>query len=111
MMNDDDTRRYSADALKALRAREGSRTDLARLGAQTEAQTDAAIAEDPDWKDIPRDWHADALPVMPGTKRLVSLRLDSDVLDFFRGTGKGYQTRMNAVLRAYMRAARGRAGG
>jgi uncharacterized protein (DUF4415 family) len=35
---------------------------------------------------------------------MVSLRLDSDVLDWFKQQGKGYQTRINAVLRAYMEA-------
>jgi uncharacterized protein (DUF4415 family) len=35
----------------------------------------------------------------------VTLRLDSDVLDWFKGEGEGYQTRMNAVLRAYRDAA------
>lgn len=38
----------------------------------------------------------------PGHKKLVSLRLDPDVLGFFKSQGKGYQTSMNAVLRAYM---------
>jgi uncharacterized protein (DUF4415 family) len=39
----------------------------------------------------------------PG-KQLVTLRLDRDVLDWFRKAGKGYQTRINAVLRAYKNA-------
>jgi uncharacterized protein (DUF4415 family) len=38
------------------------------------------------------------------SKKLVSLRLDEDVLSFFRHTGKRYQTRINAVLRSYMEA-------
>ena len=38
------------------------------------------------------------------TKRTVTLRLDPDVVEWFRGAGAGYQTRMNAVLRAYMLA-------
>ncbi len=37
-------------------------------------------------------------------KKAISLRVDLDVLEWFRETGKGYQTRMNAVLRAYMEA-------
>ena len=41
---------------------------------------------------------------VPHGKKLVSLRLDEDVLDFFRHTGKRYQTRINAVLRSYMEA-------
>jgi len=40
-----------------------------------------------------------------GRKDAISLRLDHDVLDWFKGQGPGYQTRMNAVLRAYMDAA------
>ena len=39
-----------------------------------------------------------------GTKSLLSLRVDSDVLSWFRSQGPGYQSRMNALLRAYMQA-------
>jgi uncharacterized protein (DUF4415 family) len=49
------------------------------------------------------DWST-ARIVEPEPKRAISLRLDPDVLDFFKSEGKGYQTRMNAVLRAYMNA-------
>lgn len=47
------------------------------------------------------DW-TDA--VMPGQtrKKLISLRVDPEVLEFFKAQGPGYQTRMNAVLQAYM---------
>ena len=38
-------------------------------------------------------------------KAAISLRLDADVLDWFKAHGAGYQTRINAVLRAYMEAA------
>ena len=40
----------------------------------------------------------------PEPKQAISLRVDPEVLDFFKSGGKGYQTRMNAVLRAYMDA-------
>lgn len=40
-----------------------------------------------------------------GRKEAISLRLDPDVLDWFKTQGPGYQTRMNTVLRAYMDAA------
>lgn len=46
--------------------------------------------------------------VMPGQgKRQLTLRLDAEVLDWFKAQGKGYQTRINAVLRAYVAAQRG----
>ncbi|MFN4154279.1 MAG: BrnA antitoxin family protein [Paracoccaceae bacterium] len=54
-------------------------------------------------EEFPVDWENAAL-VEPANKQMVSLRLDADILDFFRSRGKGYQTRMNAVLRAYVRA-------
>lgn len=40
----------------------------------------------------------------PGTKKAVSIRLDADVLDWFRRQGRRYQSRINAVLRAYVEA-------
>ena len=43
----------------------------------------------------------------PPTKTLLSLRIDSDVVDWFRAQGRGYQSRMNALLRAYMQAHKG----
>ncbi len=46
----------------------------------------------------------DAKVVWPETKQLTSLRIDPDVLIWFKAQGKGYQTRMNAVLRAYVKA-------
>ena len=49
------------------------------------------------------DWSS-ARIVEPIQKEPISLRVDPDVLAFFRSQGKGYQTRMNAVLRAYMEA-------
>jgi uncharacterized protein (DUF4415 family) len=48
--------------------------------------------------------------VEPVRKQAVSLRIDEDVLDWFRQSGPRYQSRMNAVLRSYMNArSRGRA--
>ena len=40
-------------------------------------------------------------------KAQVTLRIDADVLDWFRGRGRGYQTRINSILRAYKEAHRG----
>jgi uncharacterized protein (DUF4415 family) len=40
--------------------------------------------------------------LVPRVKRQVTLRVDGDVLDWFKRQGRGYQTRINALLRAYM---------
>lgn len=63
--------------------------------------------EDIDFSDIPEldeDFFRNAVIVMPTKKKAISLRVDEDVLEWFKKQGKGYQTRMNAVLRHYMDA-------
>ena len=87
-----------------------SRTDWARVEAMTEAELEQAIASDPDWADIPENWFEQAEAVMPKPKVPVSIRLDADVTEYFRGTGKGWQTRVNAILRAYKEAKEASAG-
>jgi uncharacterized protein (DUF4415 family) len=47
------------------------------------------------------DW-SDAVLVVPPRKTAISIRVDEDVLDFFKSEGEGYQRRINAVLRSYM---------
>ena len=41
---------------------------------------------------------------LPSNKQQITLRIDAQVLDFFKQTGKRYQSRINAVLRAYVEA-------
>ena len=60
-----------------------------------------------DYSDIPRqsgrvEWTHPGALVPSENKKQVTLRLDADVLGFFKGTGKRYQSRINAVLREYM---------
>jgi uncharacterized protein (DUF4415 family) len=67
---------------------------------------DAMRDEDIDFSDIPEqgpEFFANAI-LWPGTKQQITLRLDPDVLKFFRKQGRGYQTTINAVLRKYMEA-------
>lgn len=45
-----------------------------------------------------------AAATLPSTKQQITLRIDADVLEFFKQTGARYQSRMNAVLRAYVEA-------
>ena len=67
----------------------------------TDADIAKAVANDPDAVPIDIDW-SDAVLVMPAKKKAISIRVDEDVLDFFKKEGEGYQRRMNAVLRSYM---------
>lgn len=82
--------------------RRKGKTDWARFDAMTDEEVEASIANDPDWAELRDiDW-ADAVLVMPVKKRAISIRVDEDVLNFFKSQGEGYQRRMNAVLRSYM---------
>jgi len=54
--------------------------------------------------DVPEDFWEKAKPASPRNKESVHLRLDPDVLEWFRRQGPGYQTRINAVLRSYFEA-------
>ncbi|WP_244472285.1 MULTISPECIES: BrnA antitoxin family protein [unclassified Methylobacterium] len=78
-------------------------TDLARLEALSDEDIAAAVASDPDAAPLDIDWSRAQL-VIPQRKAPISIRLDEDVLDFFKRGGAGYQSRINAVLRSYMRA-------
>ena len=104
MRNEDTIKTYSADELRDMAERGEDLTDLARLKALSEAELERSIAADPDWHGVPRDWYRGAEAVMPRPKVPISIRLDADLVDFFRGQGRGWQTKMNAVLRAYAEA-------
>ncbi len=76
-----------------------TKTDWTKFDGLTDEEIDALRRSDPDFQEF--DW-SKAVVVYPQPKQAMSIRLDQDVLDFFKATGKGYQTRINAVLRHYM---------
>lgn len=78
------------------------KTDFKRVHALTEAEITQAAQDDPDSFVPDADWMAKARLVMPRTKKIVTLRLDPDVLQWFMQAGRGYQTRINAVLKAFV---------
>ena len=85
--------------------RRKGKTDWGRFDAMTDKDIEAAIANDPDWEGIEDiDW-SKAVLIVPTKKKAISIRIDEDVLDFFKREGDGYQRRMNAVLRSYMEQA------
>jgi uncharacterized protein (DUF4415 family) len=79
------------------------RTDWKRLRSITDAQIHAAVTQDPDISPTDEAFWAKAKVLMPCSKKTVTMRLDADLLDWFR-RNRGYQTRINAILRAYMNA-------
>jgi uncharacterized protein (DUF4415 family) len=81
--------------------RRKGKTDWARVDALTDEDIAKAVANDPDAAPIDIDW-SDAVLIIPAKKKAISIRVDEDVLDFFKQEGDGYQRRINAVLRSYM---------
>jgi uncharacterized protein (DUF4415 family) len=75
--------------------------------ALTDEEIDAAIASDPDAAPpLDAEWFRRARIVLPEPKVPISIRLDRDVLEWFKSKGPRYQSRINAVLRAFMEARR-----
>jgi len=76
-----------------------NRTDLKRLRLMSDRQID--------YSDIPETdekfWESAGV-IIPTAKIHLYVRLDEDVVDWFKRQGPGYQTRMNAVLRSYVQA-------
>ena len=73
------------------------RSDMKRLKKMKDKDIDFSDSPETD-----EAFWADAELVMPAKKKPVYIRLDPDVLEWFRSLGKGYQTKINSVLRNYM---------
>ena len=86
-----DTKRYSLEELKERRRR-----------GKTKTRPDA-----PKHAVEPEFWASARVVMPPPGKTSVHLRLDSDVLEWFKQGGKGHLSRMNAVLRSFMDAQKG----
>lgn len=95
--------RYTSAELKAMRERGESLTDWDRVRAMTEEELEASIDHEEEGE---IDWSTVQVGI-PALKQQLTVRLDQDIVDWFKAQGKGYQTRMNAVLRSYVRAQKG----
>lgn len=81
------------------------RADLERVRRLSEARLHDTSP--PELADLPGDFWDAAVLVEPVRKQAISLRVDEDVLTWFKEGGPRYQSRMNAVLRSYMNARTG----
>ncbi len=83
-----------------------TRVSLEELNAKHAAGEIAQPRPHAPTTDMPEGFWDDAEVVMPKTKKAISLRVDPDVLEFFKAQGDGHLTRMHAVLRSYVDAQR-----
>ena len=103
-MNDTTTRktvRFTLDTANPPKLSDEAKARLAHLTAMPDSEID--------FSDIPpspadAEWTRTGIPLSTENKRQITLRLDADVLDYFRHGGTRYQTRINSVLRTYMQA-------
>ena len=93
--------RFSEDHLR--KGATQSRTDWARVNAKTDAEIEADAASDDKADGMVVDWTLVEVG-LPQPKAVLNMRIDRDVLEFFKTGGKGYQTKINAVLRSYKEA-------
>ena len=79
-----------------------SETDWDALEEKTDEEIREAVESDPDAYFLDEDWFEAATFVDSATKERISIRLDTDTPEFFRAEGRGYQSRINKVLREYV---------
>lgn len=101
--------RYTEEELRNMK----SQTNWKRVESMTDEELTANALSDPDNPPLPDDFFEQAKRVrlddlLPETKERVCIRLDRDVLAWFRAQKKkGYQTAINAVLRAFIESQQG----
>jgi uncharacterized protein (DUF4415 family) len=98
------TVRYTAKQIKTKVARGEDRTNWARVNATTGGKLEASIRADVDDVHGEPDWTRGVMGLPP--KDHINIRIDHDVLEWFKKNGRGYQTLMNNVLRAFVQTRR-----
>jgi len=92
---------YTAKQIKNKIARGEDRTNWAKVNATTGARLETSIRADVDDVHSDPDWTQSVMGI-PSPKEHINIRIDHDVLEWFKKNGRGYQTLMNNVLRAFV---------
>lgn len=85
--------------MNAKSLKKKSQTDWVKVAELSDQEIDTS-----DIPSLDSEFFKNAELHMPIRKKSITVRLDNDVLEWFREQGKGYQTRINAILRIYMKA-------
>ncbi len=94
--------RATADEIEAMRARNESRSDWRAAEAMPQAKVERLADEDEG--PLADGWETTVEIGVPEPRQSIHIRIDASVLRWFKSHGPGYQTRMNAVLRAFVHA-------
>jgi len=103
MPKKNETVRYTAKQIRARIAQGEDRTNWRKANAVTGKKLEASIRADVDEVRGEPDWTR-AIMGIPAPKDHINIRIDHDVLEWFRASGRGYQTLMNNVLRAFVQS-------
>ena len=102
MKKKEHTTRHTTDKeLARLPQAGGSLSDWDKAASVSAVELEARIASDEDEAGMVIDWDNASIE-LPAPKAVLNMRVDREVLEFFRQSGKGYQSRINAVLRSYV---------
>ncbi len=96
--------RATADEIEAMRARGETRSDWKAAEAMSQAEVERLADEDDG--PLPEGWESTVEIGVPERRQSIHIRVDESVLRWFKSHGPGYQTRINAVLRAFVQARR-----
>ncbi len=94
--------RMTFEEVKEMLANGGDLTDWARVDAMSQDEVER-LADEEDGP-LPEGWEKTIVWGIPEPKKDVHIRLDAAVLRWFKSQGPGYQTRINAVLKAFVEA-------
>jgi len=94
----------SADEIQAMREQGKTRSNWAAAEQMSNAEVERLANEDDG--PLPEGWEATVDIGLPEPAQPVNIRIDASVLRWFKAGGPGYQTRINEVLRAFVRARR-----
>jgi len=92
--------RYTSEELDAMIARGEDQTDWGKVDALSEEELEASIDHEDEGE---FDW-THPIPGLPPAKQQLTIRLDLDIIEWFKQQGPRYQTRMNEVLKRYIQA-------
>ena len=101
--------RATAEEIDEMRSRGETYSNWARAEAMTREEIER-LADEEDGP-LPEGWEDTVVVGLPERAQPVNIRIDAEVLRWFKASGPGYQTRMNAVLRAFMHARKKAEGG
>ena len=90
----------SAEDVSKRLAHGEDKSDWNRVKAMSQSEIES-LADDDDGV-LPHGWESSVIMGLPPRKKEVHIRLDADIIDWFKGHGTGYQTRINAVLRSFV---------